>query len=287
MTSLNQAGPHSILIVGCGLIGVSIAKCLRRLDPEATVDGVETNTELLRRLETAHLFDNLHSELPQGLRYDIAVLCTPIRAACGLLPHTAEISTVVFDVASVKRPICDTSVRLEIANYVPTHPMAGKSVEDPLAGEADLFHGRPWIVIEGYRYSDWIASYLARTGARIQWMNSADMHDKVVALVSHAIHVSSLSSAIAYGRERDEVVDYGAFTGPAFADITRLADSPVEFWVETLLENRDYICHHLEVQREALQQLKEALSVGDSDVVRRWIYEAKEARKNWRQSQSN
>jgi prephenate dehydrogenase len=80
---------------------------------------------------------------------------------------------------------------------------------------------------------------------------SPEEHDRVVAFVSHLPQLAAwaLREAVA----ADEIASrHLGVAGPAFADMTRLANSPVELWRRILAENRPNVERAVAAFKEAL-----------------------------------
>ena len=116
-------------------------------------------------------------------------------------------NAIVTDVASVKDAVvADVLATLvqrglqdEACRYVGSHPMAGRERSGAGAADADLFYGRPWVIVA--HELTWPRAVLAAralatdVGAAALEMN-AGTHDHAVALVSHVPQlVSSMLAA--------------------------------------------------------------------------------------------
>ncbi|WP_169794803.1 prephenate dehydrogenase [Alicyclobacillus kakegawensis] len=298
--------PVSLLIVGCGLIGASLAMAWRQLHPDARIVGVDTNAqhqEQARELAcsaagreghlarettgcaTRLVFDDVLPSVPNE-SFDVGVLAVPVEAACRLLATVGERAECVMDVCSVKEPVVEAAQRLGITErFAPTHPMAGAASSGPTAARPDLFDGEAWLVMRGWPALARIEPMLAAMGANIVEVPSAVEHDRAMAAVSHGVHLASLAVMAAYGQA---VVDNGAnprlwsrLTGPGFRDVTRLAASPPTFWVSTLLSNRTAVLAHLERISEALREFTAALTDADPERLTGLLKSAQAQHEHW------
>jgi prephenate dehydrogenase len=244
----------SVSIVGLGLIGGSLARVLRSRGWR--VIGID-QPAVMRRAKAARAISEAAPRLERAVEADIVVLAAYPRANRVLLRRLAPLARpglAITDVGSVKERICDEARRLGVAGFVGGHPMAGSERAGFAASSAALFRGRPWILTPAGSAPRAVAAVrrmIRAAGARPVAMSPAE-HDRVVAFLSHLPQIASwaLRDAVL----ADEVASrHLAVAGPAFADMTRLARSPVELWRKILMEN------HANVER-ALAAFKEALT---------------------------
>lgn len=107
----------------------------------------------------------------------------------------------------------------------------------PLAGTADLFEGRPW-VLTPTRDTDTevlnLALELVALCRAVPVVMDADAHDRAVALVSHTPQLIS-SMVAARLEEADETAV--RLCGQGIRDVTRIAASDPRMWVDILSAN--------------------------------------------------
>jgi prephenate dehydrogenase len=224
-----------VLVVGTGLIGTSIGLALRRhavavhlADRDPTV--VESAAELGAG-DVGGPDDDP----------DVVVLAVPPREVAGeLRRRMPEHDTAVFtDVSSAQRRPQQEARALgcDLARFVGGHPLAGRERSGPLAGRGDLFEGRPWVLT---RTSATAGDALGRVRELVAMCGatpvelSPEEHDAAVALVSHAPQV--IASAVA-ARLVDAAEWEVALAGQGLRDLTRIAASDPELWVDILATN--------------------------------------------------
>lgn len=280
---LNLEGTQSILVIGCGLIGTSLALALKKVFPKFSFDGVETDLNHRGIAREHGVFENIYEALPQR-SYDMAVLSVPIDIACTLLPTVMPLARLVMDVCSVKVPICEVANAMGYRpSFAPTHPMAGLASEGPEQAHADLFVDRPWLCMDDWPACHELTFLLSGIGARVQYIHNPADHDEAMAAVSHAIHLVSLSAMLAYG-ETQEGHDrsWAPLTGPGFRDVTRLSASPSGFWVSTLLANGPFVSRQLERVIAQLQTFQSVLSANDAKLLKERLEAARFMNEEWR-----
>ena len=135
---------------------------------------------------------------------------------------------VVSDLASTKSQVVAAADRAGLP-FVGGHPMAGRELAGYANSAADLFVGRPWVIVPGSAASPdaearvaWLA---AVCGARPVRM-AAETHDAAAAAISHLplVVAAALVEAVAGGdRERPGWSAAAPLAASGWRDMTRLA----------------------------------------------------------------
>lgn len=271
-----------VAILGPGLIGGSLAMALGR-SPDTITVGVWARREAAVEEARTRLPGCLvTSSLPEVVGgADIVVLCISPAAILEsgnlLLPHLSSRS-VVTDAGSVKARIVNSLEPVLGGRFVGAHPMAGSEQSGILAARADLFDGAACILTPTGN-SDASAlrvvrDFWAGVGCRVYEM-APDLHDRVVARVSHLPHAAAAAlvrAVNAGGRARLELA------GSGYRDTTRPAAGPERMWREILLDNRAELIAGLSDLQGSLEELKNALSRDDGDAVEDFLRESRELR---------
>ncbi|WP_431279860.1 prephenate dehydrogenase [Leifsonia poae] len=251
-----------VRVVGAGLLGASVGLGLR-------ARGVDV---LLADASPAHL--SLAADYGAGRPDDgsaepaLIVVAVPpdlvgsvVRAELAAHPDA-----VVTDVASVKvAPLSELEASgADLSRYVGSHPLAGRERGGPSSARADLFIGRPWVVCarpENDRaVVTLVESLILDLGATPVEMETAE-HDAAVALVSHAPQIVASLMAKRLEGSTDAAL---ALAGQGVRDVTRIAGSEPELWVQILGANAPAVVDILRAYRDDLDRVLVAL--GDIDV---------------------
>lgn len=255
---------ESLLVVGAGLLGTSVALAVRRRWPAVRLTAIDS----LRR---THGPFEVHLTSTDALpAFDLAVLAVPVDAYAPWLRRFAREAPgrVVTDVGSVKRRPHMEATAVGLSTFVGGHPMAGGSRPGPGHAAAALFDGRPWFITPGDAAAEAVA--LARAlaegcGARVVAIDP-DTHDATVAAVSHLPHAvaSVLMATVA------DVADDAALSAAAggLRDATRIAEAPASMWQPIFSSNADRLAPLVRETAARLLALAEALDQVDAEAVR-------------------
>jgi prephenate dehydrogenase len=254
-----------IAVVGLGLIGGSITLAARQAWPSALVIGVDRNA-VLERAMVLHAVD-VASEDPMIIsEADLVVLATPVGAILDLLPALSgkmAAAAVVTDVGSTKRAVLEAARSLPPhLPFVGGHPLAGAAAGGIDAARADLFSGRPWLLIAQDNVpaeaAARVSAFVAGLGATPVNLPSAAEHDRLLAFLSHLPQLTASALMAVVG---DAIGEDGLeLAGRGLLDTTRLASSPAETWKDICRTNEDEIAAALDTLIAALQGLRNDLT---------------------------
>lgn len=250
----------TVLVVGLGLIGGSLALALRRHGLADCLLGVEQSADHAAQALERRLVDRIVS-LEEGIpQARLIVLATPADAlpllAVKVLNRIGPGQTVT-DVCSIKGELCEAiSMHARRDRFVAAHPMWGTEYSGPTAAQEGAFTGCNVVLCEAERSApDALAaveSLYAALGAPVLHMQ-AEEHDLHAAYISHISHVSSFALALTVlEKEREEQHIFDLASG-GFRSTVRLAKSAAPTWVPILLRNKYNV---LDVLREHIHQLQ-------------------------------
>ena len=253
--------PRSVLVIGTGLIGTSIALALREHDVTVWLSN--------RNRAAARLAADLGAGtvLPEdGIPgpADLAVLAVPPAVVASSLAQAqaAGMARWYTDVASVKGlPLRQArELGCDLSRFVAGHPLAGRERSGPAAARADLFLGRPWVICPLPESS--VDAVAAVTGlvecCRAELVKLApDEHDQSVALVSHAPHVVASAMAARLASAPDGAL---GLAGQGLRDVTRIAAGDAELWTQILAANAGPVAEVVSAVAADLAATAEALT---------------------------
>ena len=266
MTSPAETSPASVIVIGTGLIGTSVALALR---PQGVTVWLADSDPAAARLAAdigagTVLPGDVPGGPPPGGPADVAVLAVPPQAVAPALARAqaAGLARWYTDVASVKSlPVRQArAAGCDMASFVPGHPLSGRERSGPAAARADLFLGRPWVICPdppvlaaGLAAIEALARICGAEPAQV----SAAEHDRWVALVSHAPHVLSAAMAARLADASDGAL---SLAGQGLRDVTRIAAGDTRLWTQILAANAAPVADVLAAVAADLAAVAEALA---------------------------
>ncbi|TFD79255.1 prephenate dehydrogenase [Cryobacterium fucosi] len=269
MVESRLIGP--VRVVGAGLLGTSIGLGLRNRGIDVILaDASPTNLSIAVDYGAGRAA--APDDAPQ-----LIVVCVPPDVTAGVVARELEAfpRAIVTDVASVKlAPLAELRARgADVSRYIGSHPLAGRERGGPLAGRADLFVGRPWVVAAhdaiSYQQATAIDDLILDLGAILVEM-SPEEHDRGVALISH---VPQVVSTIMARRLTDAPGSALNLAGQGLRDVTRVAASDPELWVQILGANAGPVRDILLAYRDDLDRFIDALADPAAPGARRKVAE--------------
>jgi len=274
VTQVQPAAPKlgRLVVIGLGLIGGSFAKGLRERGLCREVIGVDLDPESRRLAVELGVVDRCEVNLAAACQgADVIQLAVPILAMEKLLTELAKLdlgTTVLTDVGSAKGNVV-RAARLAFTGksvrFVPGHPIAGSEQSGVEASNAQLFR-RHKVILTPCEQSDDAALALVdalwrELGADVEHME-VEHHDQVLAATSHLPHLLAftLVDSLAKRSENLEIFRYAA---GGFRDFTRIAGSDPVMWHDIFLANREAVLRTLDVFRDDLDALRDAVDAGD------------------------
>ncbi|VFT20798.1 bifunctional cyclohexadienyl dehydrogenase/ 3-phosphoshikimate 1-carboxyvinyltransferase [Pseudomonas aeruginosa] len=236
------------------------------------VVGVDRDAESCRLAVELGVVDRCEEDLGRAcVGADVIQLAVPILAMERVLADLAKLDlgkAVLTDVGSAKGNIV-RAARVAFGGMprylVPGHPIAGSEQSGVTAAKATLFR-RHKVILTPSAETDADALALVDSlwralGADVEHME-VEHHDEVLAATSHLPHLLAftLVDSLAKRSENLEIFRYAA---GGFRDFTRIAGSDPVMWHDIFLANREAVLRTLDVFRDDLDALREAVDTGD------------------------
>ena len=186
-----------VAMLGFGLIGGSLARALAAAaDRDAwSIAAWSPTGEGTRQAAAEGVVELAAASAAEALEgAELVVVAAPPTATLALIERLGdglgtafEAGAVITDVASTKGAIVAAAAERGL-RFVGGHPMAGRESTGYAAGTADLFVGRPWVVVptdpDDQPAILAVETLAVAAGARPLRMDAAE-HDAAVAAISH------------------------------------------------------------------------------------------------------
>ena len=219
-------------------------------------------------------------------RADLLLLAVPVEATRSTIEKFIPFlpsGCIITDAGSTKEHVVRTLEQALPPSLpcVGAHPIAGTEHAGAAAAFATLFEKRLCVLTPTER-TDKTALARVRAlwegvGMRVEEMDTVT-HDRVLARVSHLPHLIAFSVMNAMLDASMPGADLLTYAGSAFADLTRVAASPVEMWRDICTSNRDALFAAIEGFEKALSFMKLCVTHGDSVGLEKAINRARAER---------
>ena len=273
--SVTELDNKTILLVGLGLIGGSLALALRARHAGQRLLAVDIDQDSLQLARQQQVINDVGTLAELAPQADLVVLATPPLTSVALIPelvsHCAT-GTVITDVASVKLPVLQAVNRQPqdfVRHFVPGHPIAGSEQSGFRAASADLFKGSNTILCPQPQTAALSVALVhqlwRRAGARVFGM-TAQRHDQVLAATSHLPHLLAFAS-VELLRQQPNSEEMFRHAAGGFADFSRVASSDAGMWSQILVTNAEATLSVLDQYIVTLQDLQRSIHQRDQSAL--------------------
>ncbi len=279
----------SVLVIGMGLIGSSIARALKEKQISKKIFAIDKNADVISTSKKLNLVDTIEDDLNKFKQhFDIIFICTPLSSYKNIfnqLNNHITKETLVTDVGSTKVSVIEDfkqSIDNKKILFVPAHPIAGLEKSGPEFGFAKLFENR-YCILTPIEKSDDLVKSISNIwesfGMTIEIMEPT-RHDRVLAMTSHIPQLIAYSvvgtATDLEDQMKDQVIKYSA---AGFRDFTRLAGSDPIMWRDVYDKNKEAVLEMLGRFSEDLLTFQKAIRNNDLQYLEGKFTKSKEIRK--------
>ena len=141
-----------ICIIGCGLIGSSLARAIKKYNlSEKIVSSNRSDTVNKKVLELKIVNDSSLDTQKMAKDSDLIIIATPLSSYENVIlkiKNSLKSGTILTDVGSVKERVISL-IEKDIpkdVSWIPSHPIAGTEESGPESGFSELFKNR-WCIL--------------------------------------------------------------------------------------------------------------------------------------------
>ena len=272
--------------VGLGLIGGSIAKAIKYVQPDAHLLAHTRSRKTMEYALSHQIIDECCDQVDARFSAcDFVFLCAPVESNASylsILKPLLKESCILTDVGSTKSDIHRKVAELSMEKFfIGGHPMAGSEKTGIANSKRILLENAYYVLTPTKEVSeekvkrcyDLVLSFKA-----LPLILTCEKHDFATAAISHLPHIiaSSLVNLVRDSDFKDGVMKQIAAGG--FKDITRIASSSPEMWQQICSTNCSNIVRILDDYIESLKRTREALAERREDDIYRLFSDAREYR---------
>ncbi|MEZ6057146.1 MAG: prephenate dehydrogenase/arogenate dehydrogenase family protein [Planctomycetaceae bacterium] len=281
----------TIVIVGVGLIGGSLARAVREAKLAQRIVGAGRNLERLKEAQRAGVVDDVADAPHEVTGADLVIVCTPVDRVVEDVRYWSQslrMNGLITDVGSTKQVICgelegfdgqtdvepqdDDDDDFVDAVFIGSHPLAGSEKHGWEHSDGTLFRGRRCILtpVPNVRKSsvDELKKFWQLLGMQVDVMTPMQ-HDRLLAVTSHLPHAAAAAMSLLL---TDEIIPLVA-TG--FRSTARVAGGDPSVWTPIFLSNAEAVLSAIDQFQSELTTLADAIRAGDGDGVTSILAEAR------------
>ncbi|MDQ0058176.1 prephenate dehydrogenase [Paenibacillus harenae] len=277
----------TVAIFGVGLIGGSIALCLKG-KPDMKVIGYSNRQSSVEKYMQRGVVDYATTSKREAAEQaDFIILCVPVG---NLEEYLIELSTfnlksgcIITDVGSTKASVaaCARSLDLGEAVFIGGHPMAGSERSGVEAASGYLLENAYYVLTPDDDAPpvavEKLKELLSHTKANIVIVDSVE-HDEIVGAISHLPHMIAVALVNQVRSYNEGNGLYESLAAGGFRDITRIASSDPVVWRDILVNNRGVLLQLLRDWSMETSKFADMLEQSDGDSIEEAFRTAREFR---------
>jgi len=258
-----------VCIIGCGLIGSSIARAIKKNNLSNKIVSSNRSEITNKKVIKLNIVDDSSADTKKMVREsDLVIIATPLSSYKDVvlkIKNSLKNGAILTDVGSVKKKaisLIEKNIPKNIS-WISSHPIAGTEESGPDSGFADLFKNR-WCILTPSKQTKkqdikLLELFWKKIGSRVDIMD-AKQHDYILSITSHIPHLIAYNIVhttlnVKKKKNRD-VIKYSA---GGLRDFTRIAASNPIMWRDIFIQNRENTSKMIDKFIENLKGLKKAI----------------------------
>ncbi len=278
-----------ICIIGCGLIGSSLARAIKNFNlSEKIVSSNRSDIVNKKVLELKMVNDSSSDTQKMAKDSDLIIIATPLSSYENVIlkiKNSLKSGTILTDVGSVKERVIslvEKAIPRDVS-WIPSHPIAGTEESGPEAGFSELFKNR-WCILTPSKKAkekdiNTLKSFWKKIGSKVDIMD-AKQHDYILSITSHIPHLVAyniVSTSINIQKEKQsDIIKYSA---GGLRDFTRIAASNPIMWRDIFIQNKKNTSKEIKKFIVNLEDLKNAIENEDGKKLEEIFIKTKKIRK--------
>ena len=279
-----------VCIIGCGLIGSSLARAIRKNNLAEKIVSSNRSDEVNNKVIELNIVDDSNLDTKKMVDgSDLVVIATPLSSYEEVIlkiKDSLQSGAILTDVGSVKENVMNVIEKNLPKNisWVPSHPIAGTEESGPDSGFAELFEKR-WCILTPSKKAkeedvSMLKNFWENIGSKVDVMQAKE-HDYILSITSHIPHLIAyniVTTALDMQKEKNSnIVKYSA---GGLRDFTRIAASNPIMWRDIFIENKKNTSKIIEKFIENLENLKNAIEREDKKKLEEIFTKTKKIRKD-------
>lgn len=238
-----------VAIIGVGLIGGSLGLAIKKKRLAREVIGVTRHRGSLKKARSLGVVDRgTLDPLEAAKDADLIMIATPISEIPRVVKKligSLKPGCIITDVGSAKSKVVGQVEKIlpKGIYFVGGHPMAGSEKRGVGQAKVDLFESSVCFLTRTRRTSPEalkvVKNFWRKVGAKVEVV-SPDLHDRIVATISHLPHL------VAFNLASVAPLSNLRYAAGGFRDTTRIASSDPVIWRDIYLANSKEVAKALD-----------------------------------------
>ena len=278
-----------ICIIGCGLIGSSLARAIKKNNLAEKIVSSNRSDAVNKKVIELKIVDDSSSDTKKMADgSDLVVIATPLSSyedVISKIKNSLKDGVILTDVGSVKENIINLIEKNipESISWIPSHPIAGTEESGPESGFSELFKNKWCILTPSKKAKDkdikLLKIFWEKIGSKVDIME-AKQHDYILSITSHIPHLIAYNivNTTIDAQDKKET-DIAKYSAGGLRDFTRIAASNPIMWRDIFIQNKKNTSKMIDNFIENLEDLKKAIEKEDGKKLEEIFIKTKKIRK--------
>ena len=278
-----------VCIIGCGLIGSSIARGIKKNKIATKVVSSNRSNSTNKKVIRLKIVDEASSDTKKIVKgSDLIIIASPLSSYKNIIlkiKSSIKNRAILTDVGSVKKnaiPLIEKNISRNLS-WISSHPIAGTEESGPGSGFAELFKNK-WCILTPSKQSNnrdvkLLKKFWRKLGCRVDIMD-AKKHDYILSITSHMPHLIAyniVNTTLKIKKKKDRnIVKYSA---GGLRDFTRIAASNPIMWRDIFVQNKENTSKMIDKFIANLIDLKKAIKSKNEKKLEKIFRKTKKIRK--------
>jgi len=279
-----------ISIIGCGLIGSSLARAIKKNNLSKKIVSSNRSDSINKKVIKLKIVDDSSKDTKKMVKdSDLVIIATPLSSYKDVIlkiKYSLKSGAILTDVGSVKENVMHLIEKHlpENVSWIPSHPIAGTEESGPEAGFSELFKNR-WCILtpgKGAKKKDinLLYNFWKKIGSKVDIMD-ARKHDFILSITSHIPHLIAYNIVNTSLNIQDEKkLDIVKYSAGGLRDFTRIAASNPIMWRDVFIQNKKNTSKVIDKFIKNLKDLKKAIENEDGKKLEKIFIKTKKIRKD-------
>ena len=278
-----------VCIIGCGLIGSSIARAIRKQNLSTKIVSSNRSDSVNKKVIELKIVDDSNSDTKKMAEgSDLIIIAAPLSSYEDIIlkiKDSLKNGSILTDVGSVKENVISLIEKNVPKNvsWISSHPIAGTEESGPEAGFSELFENRWCILTPSKKANDkdikLLETFWKKIGSKVDIMD-AKQHDYILSITSHIPHLIAYNivntTLNVQDKKESDIVKYSA---GGLRDFTRIAASNPIMWRDVFIQNKKNTSNMINNFITNLEDLKKAIENEDGKKLEEIFTKTKKIRK--------
>ena len=278
----------NILITGCGLLGSSLLRKIKKKKLAKKIFIFEKSKKNLSKIKKLKL-PGIIVKKPEDVisQSNMIIFCTPMSEYKKIILKLNKYFSsnhIITDVGSSKSnslKIIKRNLKKNIS-WTSSHPIAGSEVSGPEHGKKDLFEGKWCVLIKdkktNLKHLKLLESFWKKMGSKTVLMSS-EKHDKIFSITSHLPHLIAYNLVkTAQIFEKKQKHNLIKFSAGGLRDFSRIAASNEVMWRDIFFDNKVNVSKAINLFIKSLNEFKKDINLNKNKSILKKLAQTKTVR---------